>query len=396
MHAVLLKEGRQKSLLRRHPWVFSGAVAALRGDPAPGETVDVLAADGTWLGRGAFSPQSQITVRLWTFDVAEAVDESFFVRRIAAAVAARAHRWNPPVRSAVRLVHGESDNLPGLVVDRYGDVLVAQFLTVGAELWKKSLVEALRTALPGCAVHERSDAPSRLLEGLAPACGLLAGAEPPPTVRVQWAGLSFAVDVRCGHKTGAYLDQADTIARVGALGAGADVLDCFCYTGGFSLSALAAGAARVTSVDSSVDALAGLARQVESNGLDASRSEAVCADVFEALRGFRDRGRSFDLIVLDPPKFADSKGHVERACRAYKDINLLAFKLLRPGGRLATFSCSGSIEPDLFQKVVADAALDARRFARMLERYTQAEDHPVSLAFPEGFYLKGLLCDVLG
>jgi 23S rRNA (cytosine1962-C5)-methyltransferase len=397
MDAVMLKTGRERSLLRRHPWVFSGAVDALRGDPAPGETVDVLTSDGTWIGRGAFSPQSQITVRMWTFDVGESVDDAFFVRRVAAAVAARKQRWNPPARSAVRLLHGESDGLPGVVVDRYADVLVAQFLTTGAERWKGALTAALLQALPGCSVYERSDAPSRVLEGLAPVCcGLLAGAEPPERIDVRWAGLAFAVDVRGGHKTGAYLDQADTIARVGALATGGEVLDCFCYTGGFTLSALAAGAARVASVDSSADALAGVARQIEANGLDASRSETHCADVFEALRGFRDRGRSFDLIVLDPPKFADSKGHVERACRAYKDINLLAFKLLRPGGRLATFSCSGSVEPDLFQKVVADAALDACRFARMLERYTQAEDHPVSLAFPEGFYLKGLLCDVLG
>lgn len=394
--AVQLAPKRERSLLRRHPWVYSGAIAALRGDPVPGATVDVFSADGQCLGRGAFSPQSQITVRVWTFDEGETVDEAFFERRVAAAVAARARRWSPPDRSAVRLLHGESDGLPGIVVDRYGDVLVAQFLTAGAEHWKREVAQALGRVVPGCSVYERSDAPSRALEGLQPACGLLCGTEPPERIDVSWAGLRFSVDVRGGHKTGAYLDQADTIPRVGALAAGREVLDCFCYTGGFSLAALAGGASRVTSVDSSADALAGLARHIEANGLDTSRCEPVCADVFEALRGLRDRGRSFDLIVLDPPKFADSKGHVERACRAYKDINLLAFKLLRPGGLLATFSCSGSVEPELFQKVVADAALDAKRFARMVDRYSQAEDHPVSLAFPEGFYLKGLLCDVTG
>lgn len=396
MDQIVLKQGRERSLLRRHPWVFSGAIEGLVGSPAAGDTVDVVASDGTWLGRGAFSPESQITVRLWTFDPDEAVDAAFFRRRVALAVGARATRWQGAEHNAVRLVHGESDGLPGVVVDRYADVLVAQFLTVGAEAWKRPLVEALAAALPGCAVYERSDAPARALEGLATSCGVLLGPEPPDRIPVRWAGLSFQVDVRGGHKTGAYLDQADTLPRLRAIAAGAEVLDAFCYTGGFSLSALAGGAARVTSVDSSADALAGLEANLARNGLDAGRSERLCADVFEALRGFRDRGRSFDLIILDPPKFADSKGHVERACRAYKDINLLAFKLLRPGGRLATFSCSGSVEADLFQKVVADAALDARRFARIVDRYAQAGDHPVSLAFPEGFYLKGLLCGTLG
>lgn len=396
MSQLVLKPGRDRSLARRHPWVFSGAIAGVIGSPEAGETVDVVSESGEWLARGAFSPESQITVRVWTFDPDEAVDALFFDRKVAQAVAARSIRWQPVERNAVRLVHGESDGLPGVVVDRYADVLVAQFLTAGAEHWKKELVLALARAQPGTSLYERSDTPSRKLEGLQPSCGLLRGDEPPARVSARWADLTFRVDVREGHKTGAYLDQADTLPRLRAEAAGMDVLDAFCYGGAFTLSALGGGAAHVVSLDSSSAALAGVSENLALNGLDESRCELLCADVFEALRGFRDRGRGFDLIILDPPKFADSKGHVERACRAYKDINLLAFKLLRPGGRLATFSCSGGVETALFQKVVADAALDARRFARVVAHYAQAADHPVSLAFPEGFYLKGLLCEVLG
>jgi 23S rRNA (cytosine1962-C5)-methyltransferase len=396
MSTLLLKKGREHSLLRRHPWVFSGAVLGIRGpDPEPGETVDIADADGHWLARGAFSPESSILVRVWTFDETEAIDEAFFARRIAEAVALRGGCGETSPSLARRLVHGESDGLPGVVVDRYGDVIVVQLPTAGADRWRGAIVAALRAAVPDAAtIYERSDAHARELEGLAPADGLLWGNEPPDVVEARWAGLAFGVPVRTGHKTGVYLDQAENLPRVGALAGGADVLDAFCYTGGFTMAALRGGAKSVTALDSSAPALDAFRANLARNGFDESRVEILCDDAFRRLRTFRDQGRSFDLIVLDPPKFAESRAQVERACRAYKDINLLAFKLLRPGGRLATFSCSGSVTPELFQKVVADAALDARRPARIVGRFSQAADHPVALAFPEGGYLKGLLCEV--
>ena len=395
MAAIVLKKGREHSLLRRHPWVFSGAVAGIRGgDPVPGETVEIVSHDGRWLALAAFSPASNILARVWTFDPAEPVDTAFFRRRIAAAVALRPI-GGALARSAFRLVHGESDGLPGIIADLYADTIVFQLSTAGADRWRAEIVEALHEAVPSVrSIYERSDSPARSHEGLEPECGLRFGDDPPETLEAAWAGLRFGVPVRSGHKTGVYLDQAENLARVGALAAGAEVLDSFCYTGGFTMAALRGGAAHVTSLDSSADALAGLRANLERNALDASRVEIICDDAFKRLRRFRDEGRTFDLIVLDPPKFAESRGAVERACRAYKDINLLAFKLLRPAGTLATFSCSGAVEPELFQKVIADAALDAGRFARIVGRFSQAPDHPISLAFPEGGYLKGLLCRV--
>jgi len=394
MKAILLNPNRDHSLLRKHPWIFSGAIDGVSGDPQAGETVEVFSADDEWLGRGAFSPQSQIVVRMWTFDEECTVNSDFFHNRIRDAILARKARLQRAGCTAARLVHGEGDGLPGVIVDRYNDVLVVQLHTAGAEFWRKEIVEALKTECPECSIYERSDVATRTLEGLEERTGPLAGQEPPEALSAQWSGLTFAVDVRKGQKTGAYLDQADTIPKVGALARGATVLDAFCNTGAFTMACLKHGAASVTSVDSSEEALARLSQNTATNGLDVSRNEVVCADLFTLLRKFRDSRRTFDLIILDPPKFADSKGHVERACRAYKDINLLAFKLLNPGGKLATFSCSGSVSPELFQKVVADAAVDSGRFARMVDRYTQAADHPVSLAFPEGFYLKGMLCEV--
>jgi len=390
--AFQLQAGRERSLLRRHPWVFSGAIAAVAGEPEVGATVDVLDSSGRWLARGAFSPESQIAIRVWTFDPAEQVDQAFFEHRLVQALNRRQQIPQGADCSAMRLVNGESDGLPGIVVDRYADVLVVQLMSAGAEYWKAAIVAALRGHFPDCAVYERSDGAARQLEGLAPSVGLLAGDEPPPLVEAVWAGLRFGVDLRLGHKTGAYLDQSTALTSLRGLAAGREVLDCFCYNGAFTLAALQGGAQHVTSIDSSAAALEGLRRNLELNGLEQSRCEARTADVFEALRSFRDSRRSFDLIILDPPKFADSQSHVARASRAYKDINLLAFKLLRPGGLLATFSCSGAITPDLFQKIVAGAALDAGRDAAILANYSQAPDHPVALSFPEGLYLKGLLC----
>lgn len=405
---VHLKPGRESSLLRRHPWVFSGAVATVGGAPEPGDTVAVHAADGTLLGHGAWSPASQIRVRMWTFaatgrDAPEAPPEvgpELFRNRIE-----RALRTRVPVASASepagrRLVHGESDGLPGVIVDRYAAFLVCQFLSAGAERWRDEIVEKLRDLLEPEGIWERSDVDVREKEGLAPRTGLLWGAEPPELIEIVEGPCRHLVDVRGGHKTGFYLDQRQNRAEVaalltsGVLPPDPEVLNCFAYSGAFGHAALAAGAAHVTHVESSAPALDLLRRTAAANGFPEEAIETEEGNVFSVLRGYRAAGRTFDLVILDPPKFADSRRRLEAAGRGYKDINLLAFQLLRPGGALATFSCSGLVDADLFQKIVADAALDAGRDARILRRLEQADDHPVALPFPEGRYLKGLLAKV--
>jgi 23S rRNA (cytosine1962-C5)-methyltransferase len=410
MASIILKPGREKSLLRRHPWVFSGAVAQVNGDPASGATVDVRAADGAFLARAAYSPSSQIRARVWTFDPDEAVDADFFRRRILAALARRSIFFASPHfpqanggkvppqagieggTDAFRLVHAESDGLPGLVVDRYGEVLVLQVLTAGCEFWRETLADLLLEATGASAIYERSDADVRELEGLLPRVGLLRGPKIESRITISEYGLKFLVDIEHGHKTGFYLDQRANRKRVGQLAARRDVLNCFCYTGGFSIHAARGGAKSVVSVDTSADALAIGQENAALNGIQAEGFEWLEADVFTGLRKFRDQNRSWDLIVLDPPKFAPTAAQAEKAARGYKDINRLAFKLLRPGGILATFSCSGGIDAALFQKIVASAALDAGVEAQIVETLTQGPDHPVSIHFPEGAYLKGLVC----
>ncbi len=401
MPSLVLKRTRERSLLRRHPWVFSGAVDRVEGDPPAGSTVEIRAADGRWLGRGGYSPASQIVARIWTFREGEAVDGTFFRERIARAAALREALGLPARTDALRLVHGESDGLPGIVVDRYGDVLVLQLLWAGADTWRETLVEALRASAdpegavgPVRTIHERSEGEGRRKEHLQDRSGPLHGEPVPERIRIREDDRVYLVDVHRGHKTGFYLDQRENRRILASVAAGAEVLNCFAYTGSFTVAALRGGARHVVNVESSADAL-GLGREnLEANGLDPAAVEDVAGDVFEVLRSFRDRGRSFDVVVLDPPKFAESRSQVERAARGYKDINLLALKLLRPGGLLLTFSCSGHMDAPLFQKVVADAALDAGREARILRRLEQAPDHPTALTFPEGSYLKGLLVRV--
>jgi 23S rRNA (cytosine1962-C5)-methyltransferase len=388
---LILKEGREKSLLRRHPWIFSGAVAELRGDPASGATVEVLSSHGDWLARAAYSPHSQIRARIWSFDPDQNVDADFIRQRLEAAIRAR-----DPYRGesdGLRLVHAESDGLPGLVLDQYGEVLVAQFLSAGAERWKEEIAD-FGAQIADCEkVYERSDADVRTLEGLESSDGWLRG-EGQTQIEIEENGLKFQVDLAGGHKTGFYLDQRRNRLRVRQLAAGRDVLDCFAYTGGFAVNALAGDAASVTLVEESAGALEAAEGHAAVNGLPADKMELIEADVFSQLRTFRDARRDFDMIILDPPKFAPTRSQVERAARGYKDINLLAFKLLRPGGLLVTFSCSGGVDAGLFQKIVAGAALDAGVDARILERLSQAPDHPVALPFPEGEYLKGLICQI--
>lgn len=391
---IHLKAGREKSALHRHPWLFSGAIGSLDAkEPAAGATVRVVDINGQFLGWAAYSPSSQIRLRFWGHDEAVAIDAAFFHQRITRAVTARqtlaAHG------NAVRLIHGESDGLPGLVVDRYDDVLVVQLLAAGAEHWRAVIVEVL-SALPGIkAIYERSDADVRELEGLPSRSGLLFG-QLPDHVDIVENGIRYRVDVVAGQKTGFYLDQRRNRQRISALAAGLDVLNCFCYTGGFSLAALHGGANSVLSLDSSAEALAAAQTNLQLNPLDAARASWLEADVFQHLRKLRDQGRQFDLIVLDPPKFAPTAQHVEKAARAYKDINLWALKLLKPGGWLATFTCSGGMTADLFQKVVAGAAWDVHAEMQIIERFTADTDHPIGLGFPEGDYLKGLLLKKLG
>jgi 23S rRNA (cytosine1962-C5)-methyltransferase len=390
--SLILKPGKEKSLLRRHPWVFSGAIARVEGDPGVGETVRVIGSDGALLALAAFSPQSQIRGRAWSWDAEEAIDAAFFRRRLRAALDYRA---TMRIESdAVRLVHGESDGLPGLVVDRYGDHLVAQFSSAGVDAWREAIADALMELTGVANIYERSDADVRGLEGLPERTGVLRGKAPPVPLAIREHAIQIEVDIPGGHKTGFYLDQRDNRRRVYEAAQGmtnADMLNCFCYTGAFSLAMLKGGAKSVLSIDSSGPALALARANVARNGLDPSRAQWMEADVFKALRELRDQGKAYDLIVLDPPKFAPTPATVERATRAYKDINLLGLKMLKPGGLLFTYSCSGGVSPELFAKIVAGAASDAGVQARIEGRLAAGADHPVLLSFPEGEYLKGLV-----
>jgi 23S rRNA (cytosine1962-C5)-methyltransferase len=388
MKTITLRPGKERSLVKRHPWVFESSVA--RGGGDAGETVRVVAADGQFLAWAAFSPQSQIRLRAWSFDESERIDAAFFQRRIAQALAMRARL--PIASDAVRLIHGEADGLPGLIVDRYVDTLVAQFTSAGVERWKGAIADALLAATGLTRLYERSDAQAREWEGLPVQTGWLRG-EGATALTIREHDWQLTLDVAEGHKTGYYLDQrdsrrrfADAVKQYGVR----SVMNCFSYTGGFSVAALAGGATEVISVDSSGPALARATAHVALNGFDPARHEAWDADVNATLRRCLAEGRRFDAIVLDPPKFAPTAAHAERAARAYKDINRLAFLLLNDGGLLYTFSCSGGIAPDLFHKIVAGAGLDAGVDGYIVERLSAAADHPQTVRFPEGDYLKGL------
>lgn len=416
MASIVLKKGRAAPVMRRHPWVFSGAIHRVDGDPADGDVVEVLDAGSNWLARGTFNGRSQIRVRILTWDQDEAIDAGFWYRRLEQAVSARralglvAPGRETAETTAYRVVHAESDYVPGLIVDRYGPWLLVQFLTLGVDQRRDVIVESLADLLeaePIRGIYERSDVEVRQKEGLGQRTGVLWGEEPPDLVEIRENDLRFLVDLRSGHKTGFYLDQRDNRRRFSAHCADAEVLDGFAFTGGFAVSAAAGGASSVTLVDSSAPALELARRNIALNGGEPvarlrdptlvgleRRFEYLEADVFEALRRFRSQGRSFDVIVLDPPKFAHSRRDVERASRAYKDINLLALQLVRPGGLIFTFSCSGRVSADLFQKIVFGAVDDSGRKAQIIWRMSQGPDHPVALTFPEGAYLKGLACRV--
>jgi 23S rRNA (cytosine1962-C5)-methyltransferase len=387
MHTLYLKKGREDNLARRHPWLFSGAIQRCEGDPQAGETVCVCASDRSPLAVAAYSPASQIRARIWDFAPDTKIDAAFFHARLQQSIAARAILQKDG--NAVRLVFSESDQLPGLIVDQYAGYLVCQFLSAGAEFHKSTIVSALRELTACDSIYERSDAAVRSKEGLASSVGVLNGVQPPDLIEIDEYGQRILVDICRGHKTGFYLDQRENRLHVRTASTGQRVLNCFAYTGGFGLAALAGGAKHVVNVDSSAPSLALAVRNFESNDFAAAQYENIQADAFDCLRQFQREGRQFDLIVLDPPKFVESKSQLQRGARAYKDINMQAFKLLTPDGLLFTFSCSGLLPTLLFQKIIADAALDAGCHAHIVRRLGQAADHPVSLNFPEADYLKG-------
>ena len=392
---LTLKPKRDRSVRQRHPWLFSGAIAR-SDDVQDGKLVDVVSAGGEWLARGYLNRRSQIAVRLLTWEREQAIDGAFWRGRLERAIAGRAALRAAPDVSAYRLVNAESDGLPGLVIDCYGEWLVLQALTLGMERHKRELVELLATLDLGGVrgIYERSDDQMREKEGLGSAVGLLWGDEPPELVEISEHGHRFLVDLRAGHKTGFYLDQRENRARLPAYCAGAEVLNAFAYSGAFGVYALGGGAAHVVNVDTSEGALALAARHVELNGLASGNVTHESADVFGQLRAYRAAGRQFDLVVLDPPRFARSRGHLKRASRGYKDINWVSLQIIRPGGVLITFSCSGLVSRELFQKIVFGAALDAGRDVHIIAHLSQASDHPIALTFPEAAYLKGLICRV--
>jgi 23S rRNA (cytosine1962-C5)-methyltransferase len=389
---IILKPGREKSVLLHHPWIFASAIQGINGDVNSGDTVIVSSAKGDKLGSAAFSAESQIRARMWSWDPTEKIDDQFLYTRIYSAIEKRRRFIMTDDCNAYRLVFSESDGLQGLIVDQYDKILVVQFLSAGIERHKTSIVNALVKILPGYLIYERSDADVRALEGLPNNTGLLYGEKIPEEIWINEKGLHYQIDIQTGQKTGFYIDQRENRQKLMAYCKGKDVLNCFCYTGGFTLNALKGGANSVLSIDSSQPALDQLHKNLVKNCLDSEKAKYKCGDIFVELRALRDRGSSFDVIILDPPKFAPTVSQAEKAARGYKDINLLAFKLLRPGGVLFTFSCSGGISRELFQKIVAGAAIDANVDIQIIDQLTQAGDHPVALNFPESMYLKGLVC----
>ncbi|MBH3083594.1 23S rRNA (cytosine(1962)-C(5))-methyltransferase RlmI [Serratia bockelmannii] len=392
---LFLAKGREKSLLRRHPWVFSGAVQRVEGKAHSGETIDILDSQGKWLARGAYSPESQIRARVWTFQQDEEINIDFFIRRLQQAQSWRDWVAQRDGLDGYRLIAGESDGLPGITIDRFQNFLVLQLLSAGAEYQRPALLSALQHCYPECSIYDRSDVAVRKKEGLPLAQGPVLGDLPPEMLPITEHGMKLLVDIQQGHKTGFYLDQRDSRLAARNYSAGRRVLNCFSYTGAFAVSALMGGCAQVISVDTSQAALDIAKQNVELNKLDLNKAEFVRDDVFQLLRNYRAQGEKFDLIIMDPPKFVENKNQLASACRGYKDINMLALQLLNPGGILLSFSCSGLMPTDLFQKILADAAVDAGRDVQFIEQFRQAADHPVIATYPEGLYLKGFACRVM-
>ncbi len=394
--SLVLKKGREKPVVNRHPWIFSGAIERVEGRPEPGDLVDVVGKDGRFLARAYYNPHSQIRGRILAWDADETIDETFWRQKIERAITGRAALALEPATTAYRLINAEADGLPGLVVDKYGDFLVIQCLTLGIDRRKEMLVGLLADSLNPAGIIERSDVSVRAQEGLPEFKGLVWGEPPPSDWIVRENGRQFGVDLLGGHKTGLYLDQRENRTAVCRphFVAGKEILNVFAYTGGFALYAAASGAGPIVNIDSSMAALTLAEKNVIGDGWERPLDEYIAGDAFEVLRYYRDEDRKFDMVILDPPKFAHSQRGVERAARGYKDLNWLALRLLRPGGLLATFSCSGRVSADLFQKIVFGAAVDAGRDVQIIQHLRQAPDHPILLTFPESAYLKGLLCRV--
>ncbi|AXX59952.1 class I SAM-dependent methyltransferase [Vibrio vulnificus] len=394
--AIYLVKGREKSVVRRHPWIFSRGIDRVEGNPQLGETVDVYGHDGKWLAKAAYSPESQIRARVWSFEKQD-INRAFFVKRIQDAQLLREDVIERDGLTGYRLIAAESDGMPGVTIDRYQNFFVCQLLSAGAEHQKQNIVDALIEVFPDCNVYERSDVSVRKKEGLQETTGVLHGEMPPKSVVIDENGVKISVDIVGGHKTGFYLDQRDSRQQAMKYVKDKEVLNCFSYTGGFGLYALKGGAKRVINADVSQPALDTAKFNAELNEFDISKKRAVFlnADVFKLLREYRDQGTTFDVVIMDPPKFAESKAQLNGACRGYKDINMLAMQILKPGGTLLTYSCSGLMDQVLFQKIIADAAVDAGRSVKFVERFEQAADHPTDTAYPEGFYLKGFACKVL-
>ncbi|BDR13645.1 class I SAM-dependent methyltransferase [Vibrio sp. STUT-A11] len=394
--AIYLVKGREKSVKRKHPWIFSRGINKVEGEPVLGETVDVFTHDGKWLAKAAYSPESQIRARIWSFEKQD-INKAFFVKRFKDAQLLREDVIDRDELTGYRLIAAESDGLPGVTIDRYQNFFVCQLLSAGAEYNKQAIVDALVECFPDCNVYERSDVAVRKKEGLKETTGVLHGEEPPKSVVIEENGVKISVDIIGGHKTGFYLDQRDSRQQAMKYMKDKEVLNCFSYTGGFGLYALKGGAKRVINADVSQPALDTAKFNAELNEFDISKKRAVFlnADVFKLLREYRDQGTKFDVVIMDPPKFAESKAQLNGACRGYKDINMLAMQILKPGGTLLTYSCSGLMDQVLFQKIIADAAVDANRQVKFVERFEQAADHPTDTAYPEGFYLKGFACKVL-
>ncbi len=397
MGALRLKPGREKPVGNRHPWIFSGAIKRVEGDPQPGDLTDIFSAGGEWLAVAYYNPHSQIRARILSWQEGTTIDEGWWRKRLADALARRTVLSLEPETNAYRLVNAEADRLPGLVVDRYADYLVVQCLTLGIDRRKEMLIRLLAEMEQPAGIVERSDVGVRKKEGLQKVAGVRDGQRPPEELVVREKGFKFGTNLLEGHKTGLYLDQRENRALLGEPRFVRDktVLNAFAYTGGFAIYTAAGGAAAITNLDSSAEVLAQGERNMALNGYERPEDEHVAGDAFEVLRDYRDSGRTFDVIILDPPKFAYSQRDVQAACRGYKDLNWLAFRLLRPGGYLATFSCSGLVSADLFQKVVFSAVVDAGRDAQILYQLSQAPDHPILLTFPESAYLKGFLLQVV-
>lgn len=391
---IILKKGKEKAAILRHPWIFSGALDKIKGKPANGEIVAVWSASQEFLAYGYFNDQSRVALRLMEWDQNVTIDEAWYTQRLEKAIASRAHLLNENTNTC-RLVFSEADLLPGLIVDKYADFLSLQILSAGMETVKETIINILRSLLNPKGIFDKSDAGARKHENLEPEQGLLWGEEPPEFIEVKENGIVYHINIADGQKSGFYCDQRDNREILAAYTEGKSVLDCFCYSGGFTLNSLKAGASHVTSVDSSALAIETLQHNLKLNGFSETMQTSVQSDVNKQLRVFKEENQKFDVVVLDPPKYAPSRSALDRAARAYKDLNRLGMMLLEPGGILATYSCSGAVDMETFKQIIAWAALDAGREVQILKQFHQPEDHPIRMSFPEGEYLKGLLLRVL-